>query len=226
MKILIINGSPRKNGATALILNEFDRLLRRKANVEIQYIHVADIHLNYCIGCGKCYQNGKCVFEDDMENLSLEISKADGIILGSPTYASNISGQMKTMIDRGHFIIEQLLYGKYAISVSTYENYGGKETLKVLNRLLSYSGATISGSILTKIPFSANPLEQDSTKRSIHKIADYFYTDIDSHKKYFFQSIRHFLIFRLGILPFVKRKGSKYEGVLHHWKNRNIRIKW
>ena len=68
----------------------------------------------------------------------LIIETADGIIIGSPTYASNISGQMKVIIDRGHFVIEQLLFGKYAISVSTYENYGGKDTAKILNRLFCY----------------------------------------------------------------------------------------
>lgn len=64
------------------------------------------------------------------------MGEADGIILGSPTYVSNVSAQMKVIIDRGHFVIEQLLYIKYAISVATYENYCGKNTSKVLNRLL------------------------------------------------------------------------------------------
>lgn len=146
MKIIIINGSNRKKGATALVLNEFYQLLKKRDDIDVQYIDVFDLHLNYCSGCGKCYKKGKCIFHDDIEKLSLEISQANGIILGSPTYASNVSAQMKTIIDRGHFVIEQLLYGKYAISVSTYENYGGKETSRILNRLLTYSGAKISKS--------------------------------------------------------------------------------
>lgn len=66
--------------------------------------------------------------------------RRDGIILGSPTYAGNVSGQMKVIIDRGHFVMEQLLYGKYAISVSTYENYGGGDTSKIINNVTTYSG--------------------------------------------------------------------------------------
>ena len=109
MKIIIINGSYRKNGATALILHEMYKKLGTYPNVEIQFYNVADLNLKYCVGCCKCYENGKCIFNDDIENLSKNIETADGIIIGSPTYASNVSGQIKVLIDRGHFVIEQLL---------------------------------------------------------------------------------------------------------------------
>lgn len=158
MKIIILNGSYRKNGVTALILNEMYQKLEAYPNVEVQFFNVADFNLKYCIGCCKCYKNGKCIFDDVVEKLSKNIETADGIIIGSPTYASNVSGQIKVIIDRGHFIMEQLLSKKYAISVSTYENYGGKDTVKILNRLLSYSGAGISNSLVIKVPFSTNPL--------------------------------------------------------------------
>lgn len=153
MKIIMINGSHRKNGATALILHEMYQKLQSYPNVEIQFYHVADLNLKYCVGCCQCYKNGKCSLNDDMEKLSENIETADGIIIGSPTYASNISGQMKVIIDRGHFVIEQLLFGKYAISISTYENYGGKDTAKILNKLFCYSGAAISKSLAMKTPF-------------------------------------------------------------------------
>lgn len=224
MKILIINGSYRKKGATALVLNEIYQLLKKRDDIEVQYIDVSNLHLNFCIGCGECYKKGKCIFHDDIEKLSLEISEANGIVLGSPTYVSNVSAQIKTIIDRGHFVIEQLLYGKYAISVSTYENYGGKETSRILNRLLTYSGAKISKSILIKIPFSSNPLENSSTKNEIINATNRFYTDIAFQKRYFFQTIKHFLIFRFGIVTFVKKKGIEYEGVLKHWSDRKIKI--
>ena len=112
MKIIILNGSNRKNGATALILNEIYKILQKHSDLEIEFFNVSDLNLKYCIGCGKCYKIGKCVFEDNIEKLSIKMGEADGIILGSPTYVSNVSGQMKVIIDRGHFVIEQLLYGK------------------------------------------------------------------------------------------------------------------
>jgi len=116
MKIIIINGSHRKNGATALILRKMHQKLKTFPDIEIQFYHIADLNLKYCIGCCKCYKNGKCVFNDDLEELSEDIETANGIIIGSPTYAGNVSGQIKVLID----------------------------TAKLLNRLLCYSGATVS----------------------------------------------------------------------------------
>lgn len=222
MRIVIVNGSHRKNGATALILNEMYRQLKKYSDVDVQMIHVADLELKYCVGCGSCYKTGACIYKDDIEDLSHSIAEADGVILGSPTYASNVSGQMKVIIDRGHFVMEQLLYGKYAICVTTYENYGGRDSANILNRLLSYSGAKISGTIVSRNKFNSNPLEAIQLKGKIEKVVYRFYCDIVGKRKYMFQSIKHFIIFRIGIQPFVMKKGSEYDGVITHWKNRNI----
>lgn len=224
MKIIVINGSHRKNGATAMILHDIYQKLETYPNVELQFYNVADLDLKYCIGCCKCYKNGKCIFNDDIEKLSGNIETADGIIIGSPTYASNVSGQMKVVIDRGHFVIEQLLFGKYAISVSTYENYGGKDSAKILNKLLCYSGATISYSLIIKMPFSTNPLKSLKTHNTVNKATDKFYKDIIKQKTYLYQKIKHFIIFRFGILPFVTKKGKEYQGVITKWKKHGINL--
>lgn len=222
MKIVIVNGSHRKNGATALILNEICRQLKKYSDIDVQMIHVADLSLKYCVGCGSCYKTGECIYKDDMENLSLLIADADGVILGSPTYASNVSGQMKVIMDRGHFVMEQLLYGKYAISVTTYENYGGSDSAKILNRLLLYSGAKISGRIISRNQFNSNPLQDIRLKENIEKVVDRFYRDVVGKRKYMLQSIKHLIIFWIGIQPFVMKKGLQYDGVIKHWKKRNI----
>ena len=132
-------------------------------------VHVSDLSLQYCVGCGSCYKTGACIYKDDIENLSLSVADADGIIIGSPTYASNVSGQMKVIIDRGHFVMEQLLHGKYAICVTTYENYGGRDSTKILNKLLLYSGAKISASIALRNRFNKNPMEDIRLKQRIEK---------------------------------------------------------
>ena len=115
MKIVIVNGSHRKNGATALILNEMYQQLKKYCDVDVQMIHVADLSLKYCVGCGSCYKTGACIYKDDIESLSLRIAEADGVILGSPTYASNVSGQMKVIIDRfeGEYAIVEIEVGNF-----------------------------------------------------------------------------------------------------------------
>ena len=62
MKIVIVNGSYRKNGATALILNEMYQRLREYKDVDIEIVHVADLKLKYCVGCGNCYKTGECFY--------------------------------------------------------------------------------------------------------------------------------------------------------------------
>ena len=190
--------------------------------MEVQLVHVSDLSLQYCVGCGSCYKTGACIYKDDIENLSLSVADADGIIIGSPTYASNVSGQMKVIIDRGHFVMEQLLHGKYAICVTTYENYGGRDSTKILNKLLLYSGAKISASIALRNRFNKNPMEDIRLKQRIEKIVNSFLEDIVKRRRYRIQGLIHSIIFRMGIQPFVKRKGLEYEGVIKHWKDNNI----
>lgn len=99
---------------------------------------------------------------------------------------------------------------------------GGRDSANILNRLLSYSGAKISGTIVSRNKFNSNPLEAIQLKGKIEKVVYRFYCDIVGKRKYMFQSIKHFIIFRIGIQPFVMKKGSEYDGVITHWKNRNI----
>lgn len=244
--VILLNGSPRKRGATGRILEYLSQQLEQKG-IETRLIHVSDLDLRYCSGCCRCYTTGHCIFGDDLEQLSLTIKQADGLIIGSPTYASNISGQLKTVIDRGHFVIEQLLHKKLALSVVTYENYGGKDTAKILNRLFLYSGALVQPSLLFKIPFSHDPLEHLKVKSKIDKAAARFCkslqaskntADLNNHKpariiqmvqaiRHFFvhrriQAVQHFFIFRCGIVPFVRRKGESYAGVIAEWKRKQL----
>ncbi len=67
MKIIMINGSHRKTSATASILHEMYQKLETYPDVEIQFYNVADLNLTYCVGCCKCYKNGKCIYNDDIE---------------------------------------------------------------------------------------------------------------------------------------------------------------
>lgn len=221
MNIIIINGSPRKNGATAKILHKMEECLYQKENVNIEFIHIADLGINPCSGCCSCYKTGFCYIEDDAEKLSKKISLADGLIIGSPTYASNISGILKQFIDRGHFVIEQLLYNKYTISVVTGENYGSRDTSKILTKLLKYSGGKLSGKIIYNLPFNSNPLNA-KVERKINYLADKIFVDISQKRKYRIQSLVQKIIFKFGIESFVKSKGEKYNGVVKRWKEHHI----
>lgn len=99
-KILILSGSPRKNGNSDILCDEFMRGALESGN-EVKKIRVAEKNVGYCKACYYCKNSGgKCVINDDMAEILDEIIKADAIVLSSPVYFYSIDAQLKTVIDR------------------------------------------------------------------------------------------------------------------------------
>ncbi len=219
MKILIINGSPRKNGATAGILWKMQEEVSRQKDTKAEMVHLADLNMGYCKGCGHCFQNGSCIIKDDGEKLEKKIQEADGVILGSPTYASNVSGQMKVFVDRMHLVMEQGLWGKYGIVVTTGENYGNRDAANVLKRLIQYSGGIVCQSIVRNIPFSHSMENDRKLQKQIDVASKRLYESISRRKQYPIQRLFHIIVFYVGIRPFVLKKGKAYMGVRKKWEN-------
>lgn len=219
MKIVIINGSPRVNGLTAGILHRLEDSLNSQG-AEVVFCNLSELSMSQCRGCCSCYSTGHCIMNDDTEKLSHIISNADGLILGTPTYASNVSGYMKLLIDRGHFVIEQLLTGKYCITVTTGENYGSRNASRVLRDLVLYSGGHLVKSIVINAPFNSGiPAGSDG---HITRASQALFKAIKVRISYPMQSIFHKIIFSFGIKPFVIKKGSRYRGVTDKWKEYGI----
>lgn len=103
MKVILVNGSPHKNGCTYRALREADGILRGKGfETEICWIGNQAIHP--CIGCRKCAQLGKCVFDDVVNEFREKARGADGYIFGSPVHFSAISSGMKCFMDRVFYV--------------------------------------------------------------------------------------------------------------------------
>ena len=219
MKIVIINGSPRVNGLTAGILHTLERSLLTQG-AEVEFYNLSELTMSQCRGCCTCYTTGRCVMNDDAEKLSRLIESADGLILGTPTYASNVSGYMKVLVDRGHFVIEQLLTGKHCVTVTTGENYGSRDAAKVLKNLVLYSGGYLVKNIVVNAPFNDGvPGYVEKSSESVGR--DLFHA-ISTCKKFPLQSAFHKAVFSFGIRPFVMKKGEKYRGVIAKWKEYGI----
>ncbi len=217
MRVVIINGSPRANGLTAAILHQIENDLAVNG-IEAVYYDLNRLHTEPCSGCCSCYKTGHCFIKDDAEFLSELIGRSDGLVIGSPTYAGNVSGTLKQYIDRGHFVIEQLLHKKFCITVSTGENYGHKDTLKILNKLVLYSGGTLCGRIAVKAPFGDISSAKDEIVRKCGKAV----REMMVHRRPLLQTAVHKIIFRFGIRPFVLKKGSAYQGVISRWAELKI----
>lgn len=221
MKVLIINGSPRINGATATVLHMMESNLKEN-DIDVDFFNLSEIEMSHCIGCCSCYKTGHCCIDDDAEKISKMIEEADGIVMGSPTYASNVSGIMKDFIDRGHFVIEQLLHKKYCVTVATGENYGNKSAMKVLKNLVLLSGGRLSGLLLIRIPFNDVQSIKNKLDGKINNVSLRLASGMRHKKLYPLQRMFHFVAFRFGITPFVKKKGNQYLGVTERWRKLGI----
>jgi multimeric flavodoxin WrbA len=225
LKISIVNGSPRENGATGKILKEISTYLQRKENVEVSFYNVSQLDIEMCKGCTKCYETGKCVITRDGIGLIVQdIKDSDGIIIGSPTYGSAVTGQLKVFFDRGHFIVEQSLRGKYGFSVATYEIAEGGKALGMIKKFFLVSGASRKGELLVKLDHNSDPFRNPKLKARIHRKIDKFVRAILKSQK---RSVWEYVFSDLLLLPLIfkphfRKHSTKYAGVLNLYKDKGI----
>ncbi len=106
MKVVAFNGSPRKDGNTTLLINHVFRELE-KEGVETELVQLSGKEIHGCIACYKCFENKDqhCSVKNDIANECIEkMIKAEGIILGSPVYFTDVTAEMKALIDRAGFV--------------------------------------------------------------------------------------------------------------------------
>lgn len=143
MKVIMINGSPHKDGTTVRALKEISEKLKDNG-IETEIIHIGALNIRGCIACGACAKLGKCVFNDDPVNETVEkIKNADGLIVGSPVYYASISGTLKSFLDRLFYSSAGALCGKPAAAVTVARRAGTTATLDIINKYFAISSMPI-----------------------------------------------------------------------------------
>jgi len=124
MKIVGINGSPRKNGNTYFLLKKTIEASKIESKKIIQLVNY-EIHP--CNACGKCWETKKCPIDDDLEKVISGIVDSDAIVISSPVYYGTISAQLKTFIDRSGELLGARGYplkGKIGGAISVARRWG------------------------------------------------------------------------------------------------------
>lgn len=148
MKILAIHGSPRTIRSSTRRLAGFVLEGAADAGAETEMIDLAEYRIIPCTACEACSLNGICVNDDDLPALMARMKEADAIVVGSPVYIDNISGQMKVFFDRlADAIHYQQLAGKFGCTVATTEESGGDDVVAYLSHVLNYLGIVSVGGI-------------------------------------------------------------------------------
>ena len=134
MKVLIINGSPRKNGNTTIALEEIANQLE-KLGIDSETVRIGTKAVHGCIACNKCKEKpGRCVFDDDVCNsISKKMEESDALIVGSPVYYGQPSGSVLSVIQRMFHSNGEAVMGKPAAAVAICRRGGSTTAFQTLN---------------------------------------------------------------------------------------------
>ena len=161
MRIIGLNGSPRRRRSRTLQLIEAILQGGKTLGANTEVIEICSLNMQFCIGCQVCCAEGHCVHDDDVPALLDTMARADGVVLGSPVYMYGVSAQLKAVIDRMEEpVYRQMLAGKYGCSVVTAGRAGYKGVLRYLNCILNQLGATAVGGIAVPLDENSGTLEK------------------------------------------------------------------
>ena len=145
MKVLIINGSPRQNGNTSLALNEMVKVFAENG-VETEVVQIGNKDIRGCIACGNCYKNGKCIFNDVVNDLAPKFEKADGLVVASPVYYASANATLIACLDRLFFSTGFDKTMKVGASVVVARRGGCSATFDELNKYFTICGMPVASS--------------------------------------------------------------------------------
>lgn len=150
MKILVLTGSPRKNGNSNTLADNFIKGAE-EAGHRVERFDAAFKNVHPCVACNSCGMNGACVFKDDFEFVRRHIVDADVVVFATPMYYFGISAQLKAVIDRFYAINGQIHRPKKAVLLMTYADTSSAEAEPIKSHyrvLLNYLGWQDAGQII------------------------------------------------------------------------------
>lgn len=144
-KVLLINGSPHEHGCTYTALKEMIDVFAAN-EVETELLYLGKQPIAGCIACGKCYESGRCIFDDKVNEIMDRIDEFDGMVLGSPVYYAGPAGQLCAFLDRLFYISKGRMAGKIGASVVSCRRGGATAAFDRLNKYFGISNMHIAGS--------------------------------------------------------------------------------
>ena len=145
MKVLILNGSPRKGGNTSIALDEMVRIFEADG-IEAEVVQVGNKTVRGCIACGTCAEKGKCVFDDVVNELAPKFEAADGLVIASPVYYGSANATLIACLDRLFYSTSFDKTMKVGASVVVARRGGLSATFDELNKYFLISSMPVAAS--------------------------------------------------------------------------------
>lgn len=145
LKVLMLNGSPRENGNIALAFQEMEQVFDEN-NVEYENILLGRMDIRGCIACEACRKNGKCVFNDIVNELAVKFEASDGLVIGSPVYYGSANGTLMSALQRLFYSTHFDKSLKVGASVVSARRSGCTATFDELNKFFTLSNMPVASS--------------------------------------------------------------------------------
>ncbi len=144
-KVILLNGSPHARGCTATALLEMIKVFEAEG-IETELIQVGTKNIRGCIACGTCKKNGKCVFDDLVNEVAPKFEAADGLVIGSPVYYGSPNGNLLSFLDRLFYSTSFSKHMKVGASVVSCRRGGNSASFDVLNKYFTISSMPVASS--------------------------------------------------------------------------------
>ena len=145
MKVLMLNGSPKANGNTALALKELEKVFAAEG-IEVETMQLGNKPIRGCVACGGCYKAGRCVLDDSLEELAAKFQEADGLVVASPVYYASANATLIAALDRLFYSTRFDKTMKVGASVAVARRGGCSAAFDQLNKYFTISGMPVASS--------------------------------------------------------------------------------
>ncbi len=145
MKVLILNGSPHGKGNTAISISEMARIFEQE-KIDVEVVNVGSKAIRGCMGCGGCYEKGKCIFDDEVNEIAEKFKEADGLVLATPVYYSCVNGTLEALLQRLFYSSPFDKTMKVGASIVVARRGGCSATFDALNKFFTISGMPVASS--------------------------------------------------------------------------------
>ena len=143
MKVLMLNGSPRAKGNTALALEEMEKIFKEE-QIETEILHIGHNDIRGCIACRQCAQKGKCVFDDVVNETAPKFEQADGLVVGAPVYYASANATLIAYLTRLFYSTHFDKSMKVGAAVAVARRGGITAAYDELNKFFGISGMPIA----------------------------------------------------------------------------------
>ena len=166
MKVLLVNGSSRKNGCTNVALQEVARSLNEE-NIETEIVFIGNQPLSDCVACRKCRETGRCVFDDIVNEIVEKAKDCDGFVFGSPVYYAHPSARLLAVMDRAFYSGGRHFAFKPAAAVLSARRAGTTASFDVINKYFTINSMPVVSSTYWNHVYGREPEDVQQDKEGL-----------------------------------------------------------